>query len=56
MLQGKCPKCGARYFGWALRYARHLKCDKSGVDLKITGNEIIKVKHKPRTGCKRGEY
>jgi len=50
MLKGKCPKCGAKYFGWALRFARHRKCDKCGVDLEITGNEVPKVKHKPRTG------
>jgi len=36
MLEGKCPKCGARYFGWALRLPRHQTCPKCGVGLEIT--------------------
>ncbi len=36
MLEGKCPKCGARYFGWALRFERHQACPKCGVGLDIT--------------------
>lgn len=38
MLEGKCPKCGARYYGWALTMARHQMCDKCGVGLEITEN------------------
>jgi hypothetical protein len=36
MLEGKCPKCGARYYGWALTMPRHQMCDKCGVGLEIT--------------------
>jgi len=35
MLEGKCPKCGTRYFGWALRFPRHQVCLKCGVGLDI---------------------
>lgn len=35
MLEGKCPKCGARYFGWALRFPRHQTCPGCGVGLEI---------------------
>ncbi|MBN1862246.1 MAG: hypothetical protein JW790_01195 [Dehalococcoidales bacterium] len=35
MLEGKCPKCGARYFGWALRFPRHQVCPRCGVGLAI---------------------
>ena len=35
MLEGKCPKCGSRYFGWALRLPRHQTCPKCGVGLDI---------------------
>lgn len=36
MLEGKCPKCGARYYGWALRSPRNQMCGKCGVGLEIT--------------------
>jgi ribosomal protein S27AE len=36
MLEGKCPKCGARYFGWALRWPRHQTCSRCGNALEIT--------------------
>ncbi len=36
MLEGKCPKCGTQYFGWALQWARHQSCSKCGVGLEIT--------------------
>ena len=36
MIEGKCPKCGARFFGWALAMPRNQMCDKCGVGLEIT--------------------
>ena len=36
MLEGKCSKCGARYFGWSLRFPRNQTCPKCGVGLEIT--------------------
>ena len=36
MLEGKCPKCGTRYYGWALCNPRHQTCSKCGVALEIT--------------------
>ena len=36
MLEGKCPKCGYRYVGWALRFPRHQTCPKCGEGLEIT--------------------
>ena len=35
MLEGKCPKCGAKYYGWALRHPRHQTCH-CGAALEIT--------------------
>ena len=42
MLQGKCPKCGTQYHGWALLNPRHQSCPRCGVGLEITdGNKVI---------------
>jgi len=35
MIEGKCPKCGQRYFGWALRQPRNQSCAKCGTGLLI---------------------
>ena len=35
MLEGICPKCGARYYGWALRFPRNQSCADCGVALDI---------------------
>ena len=35
MLEGKCPKCGRHFIGWALANPRHQTCDKCGVGLEI---------------------
>jgi len=35
MLEGKCPKCGARYYGWALRFPRNQSCSNCGTALEI---------------------
>lgn len=35
--EGRCPKCGLRRFGWALRNPRHQTCPKCGTGLEITG-------------------
>lgn len=43
--EAKCPKCGARYFGWALRDPRHRICKKCGAKLKI----VNKKKRKSRS-------
>jgi hypothetical protein len=36
MLQGDCPKCRARYYGWALRSPRNQYCNECGAALDIT--------------------
>ena len=36
MIEGKCPKCGRRYYGWALLQPRNQSCAKCGVGLLIT--------------------
>ena len=35
MLEGKCPKCGNRYFGWCLKEPRNQMCGTCGVSLEI---------------------
>jgi len=34
--EAKCPKCGARYFGWALRNPEYQTCPNCGTKLEIT--------------------
>ena len=38
MIEGKCPKCGASYFGWALQFPRNQSCSRCGAALKIYRN------------------
>jgi len=45
MLEGRCPKCGMRYFGWALQNPRNQACSKCG-----SGLEIFKDGQKVGTG------
>jgi hypothetical protein len=33
--EGRCPKCGRRYHGWALRNPRRQTCPKCGRGLEI---------------------
>ncbi len=39
MFEGRCPKCGSRYSGWALRHPRHQTCPKCGIGLVIKDNK-----------------
>jgi hypothetical protein len=39
MLEGKCPKCGARYYGWALNSPRNQMCENCGIGLEILDGE-----------------
>jgi ribosomal protein S27AE len=36
MIEGVCPKCSQRYFGWVLLQPRNQSCPKCGVGLLIT--------------------
>lgn len=36
MLEGRCPKCGMRRFGWALASPRYQTCPACGIGLEIT--------------------
>ncbi len=35
MLEGRCPKCGCCYAGWALRVPRNQSCSMCGAALEI---------------------
>jgi predicted nucleic-acid-binding Zn-ribbon protein len=35
-----CPKCGARYYGWALENPLRRKCRKCGSTLEILDNDL----------------
>ena len=37
-LEGICPKCGMRYYGWALKNPRYQMCGKCGIGLDIMRN------------------
>ena len=39
MLRGKCPKCGAYYYGWSLRNSEHQTCYLCGVELDIAEDD-----------------
>ena len=43
MIEGKCPKCGQTYFGWALLTPRNQMCGRCGTGLEIFegGRKII---------------
>ena len=34
--QGRCPKCGAVFYGWALRSPRNQMCERCGTGLEIS--------------------
>ena len=36
MIEGVCPKCGQRSYGWGLLQPRNQSCSKCGVGLIIT--------------------
>ena len=36
MIEGVCPKCSRRYYGWALLQPRNQSCSKCGAGLLIT--------------------
>jgi hypothetical protein len=36
MLEAKCPKCGTRYYGWALISLRYQMCCYCGSGLEIS--------------------
>jgi DNA-directed RNA polymerase subunit RPC12/RpoP len=36
MLQGICPRCGTKFYGWALKNPEHQDCSKCGSWLNIT--------------------
>ena len=35
MIEGKCPKCGHRFVGWALLFPRNQMCSNCGAALEI---------------------
>ena len=53
MIEGRCPKCGARYFGWALRSPRNQSCANCGAALKIYENgKLVSEGYSPFTAEK----
>ena len=49
MLEGKCPKCGVYYRGWALLNPRHQSCSKCGAGLEITNGYRVFRGYSPFT-------
>lgn len=35
MIEGRCPRCGSSYVGWALRFPRNQMCSNCGAALEI---------------------
>jgi uncharacterized OB-fold protein len=44
-MKGKCPKCGARYYGWALKEPVHQYCDECGSELDVYEETDYSWKH-----------
>ena len=44
MIEGRCPKCGRKYYGWILMQPRNQSCTHCGVELLITedGGRVVK--------------
>jgi NAD-dependent SIR2 family protein deacetylase len=40
-LEGICPKCGSRYYGWSLDNPAKQKCEKCGGALTIIRDGVI---------------
>lgn len=40
MLKGVCPKCGKKYYGWALQEPQHQHCDVCGTLLIIYDEKL----------------
>lgn len=40
MIEGTCPRCGQRYFGWSLLQPRNQTCVRCGTALVITEDGI----------------
>jgi DNA-directed RNA polymerase subunit RPC12/RpoP len=39
MPEGKCKQCGAKWYGWSLKYG-HTTCDKCGGKIEIVNKKI----------------
>jgi len=53
MIEGKCPRCGASYFGWALQSPRNQSCSHCGAALKIYKNgKLVAEGYSPFTAEK----
>ena len=50
MLEGICPKCGVRYYGWALRFPRNQMCGNCGTAVEVfEGDKKISEGYSPFT-------
>jgi ribosomal protein S27AE len=43
MIEGTCPRCGQRYFGWSLLQPRNQACARCGAGLLITEDGVRKI-------------
>lgn len=41
MFKGTCPKCGQKYYGWALQDEKHRICDHCGGRLRVTQESSV---------------
>ncbi len=39
--QGKCPKCGSRYYGWGLNNVKERKCPVCGCFIEVQNTDEI---------------
>ena len=40
--EAKCPKCGTRYFGWALLDPKHQICKECGAKLVMVNKKKVR--------------
>ena len=41
IIEGICPNCGARYFGWVLKTESNPQCEECGSKLKVIENGVV---------------
>jgi hypothetical protein len=47
MIEANCPKCGSRFYGWALRFPRNQYCSQCGSALNIIEDKTVTKGYSP---------
>jgi uncharacterized protein (DUF983 family) len=50
-----CPKCGGRYYGWALNAERYRLCSKCGSTLEVKRDGVLVAPNSSAGGSGKSE-